>query len=348
MKKVMVGVGLIILSFFLVLGESQAARKPSVTLKRATTEVTAEAVAVNVKIKKKGGKVKSIKWRSGMLRKTGKKYWKNAYSITASRRFYANDNGWYTVRVQNKKNKTVCQSIYIKNIDKEGPVIQSEYSVTNRVAVVRVTATDVMSEVAYVGYAQGYVNDAEPSLFTPAQASTGSSVFADSSSGVYQFKAAEPGYYTIYARDEVGNESLEYVQVTLWKDLYDMAIFDLEESRHEIDTMYDRWGKAYTNPISLRVLDDSGAYLEYHLEGNYTQLTGTIVREKGIDDDSIVWLEFYADGEKVYTLPKMDYKTQAKNFEISLKRARYLKIKCCCISRGNAGNVLITDARLYK
>lgn len=353
MKKGMIALCAVVLSIFLMAGESEAAKKPSVTLKKNTTQVTGGNVAVSVTVKK-GGKIKSIKCRSGKIKKTGKKYWKNAVTITKSKIFYADDNGWYTVRVQNKKGRVTCKSVCITNIDNVAPAVDGDYSVANRVGTVRLVTADYMSGIDYVGYAKGYITETDESLFTAAQAASGGSVRVseDFLPATHQFTVVTPGYYTAYVRDGVGNVTLYYVQVTLWTELRDMNVFDSRGAGHRSGTEEDRWGNVYSNPIGLYVYDDSSAYLEYYLGGEYNELTGTIVRSKKIWDEAVVWLEFYVDDELVFTSEKMDYKTQPEEFAISLNRAKYLKIKCCCTGvyswQNRDCDILITDARLYK
>ncbi len=186
---------------------------------------------------------------------------------------------------------------------------------------------------------------------TPVMVPVGESAVA----ATHQFTVDTPGYYTICARDNVGNVSLNYVCVELWRDLTSVEVFDNSDGGHREGTVYDRWNNIYSNPVGIAPCKDGKDYVEYSLNGAYKNLSGTIVRGKGIDDRDVVWLEILADDVVVYTSAKMDYKTEAIPFDIPINNARYLKIRAYSAiysysswdSESSSG-IYITDGKLYN
>lgn len=328
----------LIVSMIVAVGapEIQAAKKMTKTssakysLASTNTALTNQNVRIKVN-KKKGTKVKQILWRKGRITKTGERYWKKGKNITKAKTFSATSNGWYSVRLTDKKNRVTCKTIQVTNIDKIGPIIADTYSVSNKVATISAFVGDSPSGVSYVGYAKGFLREkknlsvytAVGGATTPVMVPVGESAVA----ATHQFTVDTPGYYTICARDNVGNVSLNYVYVELWRDLTSVAIFDKYAAGHYEGTVYDRWENIYSNPVGLDPDKDGKDYVEYSLNGAYKNLSGTIVRGKGIDDLDVVWLEILADDVVVYTSAKMDYKTEAIPFDISINNARYLKIR---------------------
>ena len=169
-------------------------------------------VSVAVKLNK-GSKIKEIKWRAGKVTKSANKYWKKAKNITKPRKFSASSNGWYSVRVKNKKNKYTIRNISVNCIDRHLPDVQAGYTVSNKVATVTASASDA-NGISYMGFAKGYLNDTNPAVYTALD------------SAAPTFQAAEPGYYTICVKDGVGNTTLRYIYITLWTELWNLKPFD--------------------------------------------------------------------------------------------------------------------------
>ena len=104
-----------------------------------------------------------------------------------------------------------------------------------------------------------------------------------------------------------------------------------------------------TNPILVEANDRGNRYIEYYLGGEYSKLSGNIVRSKELKDDEITWVQIYADGVKIYESPKMDYKTKAIPFDIEISHAKYIKIMA--VSTGDiwgSHDMMITDAQVYN
>ncbi len=352
--------------------EAQAAKKMgkkvSAKYSLASTNVAPTNQSVRIKVnKKKGTKVKEILWKKGKTTKTGKKYWKKGKNITKGKAFSAAGNGWYSVRITDKKNRVTCKTIAVTNIDKYGPAIESIYSVSQKVATISAVIADSPSGVSYVGYAKGYLHEKKNlSVYTAVGGATTPvmiPVSDDMLVATHQFTVDTPGYYTICARDNVGNVSLHHVQVELWKELTSVEIFDYSTASlgrkmagvYE-GTVYDRWENTYTKVVGLGALSYKKTYIEYCLNGAYKNLSGTIVRGKGIEDDDIVWMEIVADDVVVYTSPKMDYKSRPISFEVSLQNARYLEIRTyseddnyySSWDEEQSDGIYIADGKLYN
>ena len=292
-------------------------------------------VSVAVKLNK-GSKIKEIKWRAGKVTKSANKYWKKAKKITKPRKFSASSNGWYSVRVKNKKNKYTIRNISVNCIDRHLPDVQSGYTVSNKVATVTASASDA-NGISYMGFAKGYLNNTNPAVYTALDIAAPT------------FQAAEPGYYTICVKDGVGNTTLHYQYVELWKNLWDITPFDSSCAENYEGTKTDRWDNVVTNPILVEANDRGNRYIEYYLGGEYSKLSGNIVRSKELKDDEITWVQIYADGVKIYESPKMDYKTKAIPFDIEISHAKYIKIMA--VSTGDiwgSHDMMITDAQVYN
>lgn len=373
MKRI---IALTLVSTLMIAGnvpEAQAAKKkskrktPKFTLVSTNTGATNRNVKIKVKLGK-GVKVKQVLWKKGKSSKSANKYWKKAKNITKKKTFTATSNGWYSVRIKDKKNRVARKTIKVTNIDKTAPTIGSAYTVSNKIATISVAASDSQNAISYMGYAKGYLQETRNlAVYTPIGGATIPTVVPFGSGAVaatHQFTATEPGYYTICARDGVGNVSLDYVYVELWKDLTSLTPFDKCYGGPTEGAFRDRWKNTFTNPVGLGADRKEESYVEYFLNGAYTSFSGKIVRGYYLDDDEVVWVEIYADGNLVYTSGKMDYKNPGIDFDVNIANAKYIKIKAISDSQsasrywdssyaGSDGwvhseGVYITDGKLYN
>lgn len=293
-------------------------------------------VSVAVKLNK-GSKIKEIKWRAGKVTKSANKYWKKAKNITKPRKFSASSNGWYSVRVKNKKNKYTIRNISVNCIDRHLPDVQAGYTVSNKVATVTASASDA-NGISYMGFAKGYLNNTNPAVYTALYIAAPT------------FQAAEPGYYTICVKDGVGNTTLRYIYITLWTELRNLKPFDYYCAQNYEGSIKDRWGNAVINPIAIEANARGDRYIEYYLGGEYSKLSGNIVRSENVNDDETTWIQIYADGVKIYESAKMDYKTKAIPFDIEISNAKYIKIVALSTEINLMGvhYMMITDAQVYN
>lgn len=320
--------------------EAKDKKKPTVKLTPVVTEWTRKNVRVNVTAKDKSG-IKSIQWQAGKVKKGKKYYWESTRTISNKKYFTPRCNGWYSVKVTDKKGNWKIETIKISNIDKEGPNVRSSYTVKNKVATINVSASDPRG-IKNIYWTEGYILEKKKSNF---QNKVNGNSFIGKSNG----------YYTIRATDKLGNVSLHYVRVKLWENIESLSVFDYDSAEFYAEPIYDRWGTMYYNTLAFNDTDDGSAYMEYCLNGKYQYFEGTIVRGKGIYDGAITWFEIYKDDVLIYTSPKMDYKTQPQKFCVDIGKARYLKIRAYTTdetygSYRNSSSVgmYITGGKLYN
>lgn len=344
-KRIKYLIMLCVLSVVVLATPALAAKKSTgakFSLQPSTVAPTRKSVKVTVKLNK-GTKVKEIVWKKGKTTKSASKYWKKAKNVTKAKKFSASANGWYSVRVKNKNNKYTIRNIQVNCIDKQCPSGQAACSVANKVATVSIAASD-SNGITFIGFAKGYLNVTNATSYTALPVASPA------------FTTAEPGYYTICIKDGVGNISLIYQYVELWKDLWNWPIFDKDEAGPCERTIYDRWNNTYVNPVGLGCDKSGKLYLEYCLNGAYKNFSGTIVRGKGIEDEDTVWIEILADDIVVYSSSKMDYKSRPIPFDVSISNARYIKIRAYSLNRSyyyhwnssDSEGIYITDGKLYN
>lgn len=361
--------GLFLFLIFAIGGQSQKAKAADisgkVSLVPSTTELTRKDVIVSVNTKKL--KVHSILWKQGKTTKKSMKKWRSAKNITLEKYFTVKMDGTYSVRVKDKKKNVTCKTIRISNIDKEGPVFTYKRVINNKVATVSIVAVDITSGVGFVGYSKGYLKSKKKSDYTKAGApASATKVTVDDDTvmdATHQFKADTQGYYTIMAKDTLGNATLQYIKVKLWDNLADLTPFDRYAyggggGRYAgglyKGTIYDRWRNTFTNPIGIDPTTSGICYVEYFLNGKYKKFSGTIIRGRGIYDDDTIWLEILADDIVIYTSSQMNYKSNAISFDVSINNARYIKIRAYSIGdydydySDDSRGIYIINGQLYN
>lgn len=350
--------GLFLLLMLSINGQTQKAKAADisgkVSLVPSTTEMTRKNVIVSVGTKKL--KVSSILWQQGKITKKSMKKWRTAKNITNKKYFTAKEDGNYSVRVQDKKKNVTCKTIFISNIDKSGPVIEYKKKVDNKVATISIVTADIPSGISFVGYSKGYLKSKKKSDYTKAGApETPTKITVadnDKVDATHQFKADTQGYYTIIAKDKLGNTTISHIKVKLWDNLADLTPFDSNDGGLCKGTYYDRWKNPFTNPIGVRPSSSGKYYVEYCLNGKYKKISGTIIRGDGIPDDEIAWLEILADDNVVYTSSQMSYKSNVIKFDVQIDNAKYLKIREYCSYNAEywkyGFGLFITNGQLYN
>lgn len=348
MKKILFTMMALVLSFGIMTSTSEAAKKkdrkkPTVKLTLTNSNWTRKSVRINVTAKDKSG-IKTLIWKPGKIKKSKANKWYGAKSIKKKKYFKAPANGWYSVKAVDKKGNAKIQNIKIATIDKKGPDGNVTYSVNNKTAAIKVSASDPRGVTA-IRWAEGYINSTSASRFPNVVKNN-------------IFYGKRNGYYTVRLQDALGNVSLRYVLVKLWWNLTELDIFDREEGGIYKGTVYDRWKAEYTNPVAIAPDKAGKHYIEWCLNGSFKHFSGNIVRGRGINDDDIVWLEIVADGIVIYTSAKMDYKTKPVAFNLPIRNARYLKIRAYTDGSLNynyeSGNfnssedLYITNGQLYN
>lgn len=350
--------GLFLLLMLSINGQTQKAKAADisgkVSLIPSTTEMTRKNVIVSVGTKKL--KVSSILWQEGKITKKSMKKWRKAKNITNKKYFTAKEDGDYSIRVQDKKKNVTCKTIYINNIDKSGPVMEYKKKVDNKVATISIVTADIPSGIGFVGYSKGYLKSKKKSDYTKAGApETPTKITVadnDKVDATHQFKADTQGYYTIIAKDKLGNTTISHIKVKLWDEL--TKIFDRANDGYSSGflkgTFYDRWDNTVTNPLGLLLSSSGKYYVEFFLNGGYKRFSGTITRDGDISDEDIVWLEILVDDRVVYTSDKMDYKSKAISFDVAIDNGKYMEIRAYWTGTGHSTHeyLFITNDQLYN
>ncbi|NGP58241.1 DUF5011 domain-containing protein [Paenibacillus thiaminolyticus] len=174
---------------------------PQLTLTRSPDTWTNQPVTISVVIgTDQGIAVKLQKWARG---KQPSSYFQDAGELLGGNSFSVNDNGDYTVYVQDEAGNEAIAQIAITNVNTTPPHIQSTLEPsgwTNQPVTVNVLATHETGEIKVLKWGEGI----RPASFFE----TGGSVIADSRFTVYA-----NGDYTIFAQDEAGNAAVEYIEV---------------------------------------------------------------------------------------------------------------------------------------
>lgn len=345
MKKILFTMLTLVLSLGMMTSMSEAAKKkdkkkPTVKLTLTNSNWTRKSVQVNVSAKDKSG-IKTLIWKQGKIKKSKASKWYGAKNIKKKKYFKAPVNGWYSVKAVDKKGNAKIQNIKISTIDKQGPNGNVTYTVNNKIATMKVSASDPRG-VASMKWTEGYINNTSASQFPNKVVNN-------------TFKGSRNGYYTVRLQDTLGNVSLRYVKVKLWWNLTELNIFDRRYCNVYKGTVKDRWNATYTNPFAFKPDEEGACYAEWCLNGSFKNFSGTIVRGKGLSDKEIIWLQVLADDVVIYTSEKMDYKSRPLAFNIPIRNARYLKVRAYTANKhtdyyewDDSAGVFIINGQLYN
>ena len=190
-------------------------KKPTVKLIQQEKKWTKKSVKISVNAKDKSG-IKKILWQKGKIKKSKPIYWYGAKNISKKRYFMAPKNGWYSVKVIDKKGNSKINRVKIINIDKQGPTGNWNYYINNKVATIKVSASDPRG-VSELRWCYGYITSRYATQFPNKIVNN-------------TFAVNRNGYCTIWAKDSLGNVTLVYVYVNLWTDLTSLSIFDQNDA----------------------------------------------------------------------------------------------------------------------
>ncbi|NKI22377.1 DUF5011 domain-containing protein [Paenibacillus dendritiformis] len=174
---------------------------PRLTLTRSPDTWTNQPVTISVTIgTDQGIAVKLKKWARG---KHPSGYFQEGGELLQGNAFFVNDNGDYTVYVQDEAGNEAVAQIAITNMNTTPPHIQVTLAPsgwTNQPVTVNVLATHEAGEIKMLKWSEGI----RPAGFFE----TGGSMMGDS-----RFIAYANGDYTIFAQDEAGNGTVEHIEV---------------------------------------------------------------------------------------------------------------------------------------
>lgn len=117
----------------------------------------------------------------------------------------------------------------------------------------------------------------------------------------------------------------------------------------------DRFGNSYAAATNYMDVD-SAIYgwandeqsCEYRVYGEYTKISGHVAQDITPDSygDYSVYFKIYSDDTLVYTSPQINEKTDAFDFDVSIKGADYLRLET---TRKNCrGHIILSDVMLKK
>jgi len=148
-----------------------------------------------------GNAVQAAKWLAGEA--AIEDFASGGTDITGDMSFEVTENGWYTVYVRDVAGNEALKTLQVSNIARTAPSIEIELqpsAPTNGTVNVNATVSGGAGPFT-LKWAAG---EQELSYFAG-----GGTPFAES------FEAGDNGVYTVYARDEAGNASIEVVHVNL-------------------------------------------------------------------------------------------------------------------------------------
>lgn len=200
----------------------------SVALQPSTTALTGRVI-VNVSASGAYNRADKIKWAPGIW--TAQDFAAESFgndltgriTVTDSvykAQFEVDENGDYTVYIQDRFSQVAVRTIHVSNIMKEAPSITFEEPAPNGP-----TDGEVSVPVTLSVYGSDNGNGLTAARWLPGQMTTESFAGANGTDlipkltvtdSVYrgQLTIADNGWYTVYARDLAGNESVNSVQVT--------------------------------------------------------------------------------------------------------------------------------------
>ncbi|WNY27196.1 hypothetical protein [Methanolapillus ohkumae] len=121
--------------------------------------------------------------------------------------FTVTANGKYTIYAKDNAGNEIVSIVSISNADAKKPAISgASLSADFNQKVVSFTVTDDLSGVSEVKYLQGTMSVSDFSILGDAA--------TDKSGGNYEFTANANGKYTIYAKDNAGNEKIRVITVS--------------------------------------------------------------------------------------------------------------------------------------
>lgn len=263
---------------------------PQLTLTRSPDTWTNQPVTISVAIgTDQGIAVKLKKWARG---KQPSGYFQDGGELLQGNSFTVNDNGDYTVYVQDEAGNEAIAQIAITNVNTTPPHIQITLEPsgwTNQPVTVSVLATHEASEIKMLKWSEGI----RPASFFE----TGGSVIADSRFTVYA-----NGDYTIFAQDEAGNGAVEHIevkQIDVDKPVIQLSVHPEEKTNGNV-TIEARISDR-TSSIA-RQKWAAGKQLETYFEAGGTSFTGSDSFEVEVNDVYTVYAQDEAGNSAIATI----------------------------------------------
>ena len=270
--------------------------KPTLTVNVDTTEYT-KAVTFTLKATDKSG-IKEVKYIDSYQKTTYFK--KNGIKLTLSKGIatvQVTENGTYTFYAIDKAGNTKIKRITIDQIDSTAPVVELSDSVMNQVATISVGVVDLESGIRTVSYLEGNVTS-NSKLWVKATDITGKA----------SFEVTKSGDYTVKAVDEVGNETVSVIHITMelkavWISYLEFSSTGYTEEAFTtyVEKMFDNVVNLHMNAVIVQVrpFGDAMYASSYFPWSKY--ISGTQGKDPGFDPLEIMieaaherGLEFHA------------------------------------------------------
>ncbi|GAA0351337.1 hypothetical protein GCM10008968_03340 [Bacillus horti] len=174
---------------------------PTLTLGHNPTGWTSEAVQISAVASDDLSGIKVVKWALGAQNEA---FFQNGEGTGFSDSFPVTANGTYTVYAEDWAGNGVVQQITIRNLDTTPPIISltpSTTVATKEDVIIRADISDSESGIALSKWAAG---EQDASYFL----NEGTSLDGEA------FIVSENGSYTVYAKDNAGNECVETIEIS--------------------------------------------------------------------------------------------------------------------------------------
>ncbi len=174
---------------------------PTLNLTASPTTPTTGNVTITVDAEDTGSGLSELKWAAG---NEGAGFFATGGAVIAGNEFIVTANSTYTVYARDDTGNEAVETITISNIDRSLPTIDlitNPTSSTNGNVTVTVGTDGTGSAIDSVKWAAG-------SQLASFFAAGGQTVTSGS------FEATANGAYTVYARDEAGNEAVETITIS--------------------------------------------------------------------------------------------------------------------------------------
>ena len=317
-------------------------KKPTITIKTDTNDY-AKSITLKITAKDSSGinelKYTDSKQKASYFKKKGTKLTlkKNVATLKIK------ENGVYTFYAIDKAGNAAVKSITISQIDTTAPVLTLSDSILNQTATIYVNAADLESGIS-------------ESLYLSGEVAIDSDDWEDATdiTGKASFTVDEGGIYTVKVKDQVGNASVQSIDVTMelkamWISYLEFAStgYTKEAFQAHITEMFDRVVELNMNAVIVQVRPFSDALYtsKYFPWSKY--VSGTQGTNPGYDPLKIMIEEAHARGLEFHAWLN-PYRVTSKNTDLSLLDKKNPAKKWLTDSnKDNDRYVLTYDGSLY-
>lgn len=184
--------------------------KPQINFSKSTNNWTNNDVTVTVNVSDLASGIKVVKNELGVI--NDEKYFQSGGVVLNSNKFTVSSNGTYTVYVEDNAGNKSMATVTIGNIDKANPII----SLTSNTSELISGSVTIFANIT-----SGSKTGSGSSPIVLKKYASGNqplSYFRTNNAGIEfktdSFKVDDNGVYTVYAKDEAGNDSVEIISIS--------------------------------------------------------------------------------------------------------------------------------------